>query len=245
MTLPEVYTSQLEHIQESPKYRLDSDSRRVAVPFPGYSIITPPAEEDSGNQDFYQRLRASQQELADKLDSDLLIPVPPESLHLTLADLIWDDAYRHASQDPEFDGQLNQAIAQSFASFQEVQTHQPIRWQVLGMIVMTRAIGVCLVPRDEISYNELVQFRRAIYQNPSFMALGIEQQYHLTAHITFGYFGTIPSNLNRDQVSTILSEFNHQWMDSQQELLIKRTELRKFEDMTCYRREEDWPAIEF
>lgn len=244
MTLPEVYTSQLEHIQESPKYRLDSDGTRVAVSFPGYSIITPPAEEDSGNQDFYQRLQASQQELGEKLDRDLWIPIPSESLHLTLADLIWNDSYRHASQDPEFDQKLNQAIAQSFASFQSVQTHQPIRWQVFGMIVMPRAIGVCLVPRDEVSYNELVQFRRAIYQNPSFMALGIEQQYHFTAHITFGYFGTIPSDLNRDHVSSIFSEFNHQWMDSHQEFVMKRAELRKFEDMTRYERQENWPVME-
>lgn len=110
---------------------------------------------------------------------------------------------------------------------------------------MTRAIGVCLAPRDESSYEEIVQFRRAIYQNPSFMALGIEQQYHFTAHITFGYFGTIPSDLDRHQISTVLSDFNHQWMDSPQELLIKRAELRKFDDMTRYYREESWPVLEF
>lgn len=245
MTLPETYISQLDHIQESPKYKSLSDGRRQAVPFPGYTIITPPVPEDPDNRDFYAHLQASQQQLLEKLDPQLWVPVPPESLHLTLADLIWDSRYRDASQDPEFDQKLQAAIAESFSAFQANLIDQPIRWQVLGIIVMTRAIGVCLAPRDEGSYEEIVQFRRAIYQNPSFMALGIEQQYHFTAHITFGYFGSIPEDLDRSQMSTMLSDLNHQWMDSPQELLIKRAELRKFDDMTCYHREESWPILEF
>jgi len=245
MTLLETYISQLEHIQESPKYKLLPVGGLQAVPFPGYTIITPPVADDPDNRGFYDHLQACQQQLAEKFDSQLWVPVPADSLHLTLADLIWDSSYRDASQDPSFDHKLQGAIAESFSAFQANVSDQPIRWQVLGIIVMTRAIGVCLAPRDESSYEEIVQFRRAIYQNPSFMALGIEQQYHFTAHITFGYFGTIPSDLDRHQISTVLSDFNHQWMDSPQELLIKRAELRKFDDMTRYYREESWPVLEF
>lgn len=245
MTLPDTYNSQLDHIQESPKYKLLPGGGRQAVPFPGYTIITPPAPDDPENHDFYVNLQNTQEKLGEKLDSQLWVRVPPESLHLTLADLIWDSGYRDASQDPEFEHKLQNAIADSFAAFKANLIDQPIRWQVLGFMVMTRAIGVCLAPRDESSYEEIVQFRRAIYQNPSFMALGIEQQYHFTAHITFGYFGTIPSDLDRNALSSVLSDFNHQWIDSPQEFVIKRAELRKFDDMTNYYRENNWPVLEF
>jgi len=245
MTLPETYNSQLDHIQESPKYKPLPEGGRQAVRFPGYTIIAPPAPDDPDNRGFYDDLQACQQQLAEKLDPQFWVPVPPDSLHLTLADLIWNDAYRDACQDPEFEHKLQGAIAESFSAFKANLIDQPIRWQVLGMIVMTRAIGVCLAPRDEASYEEILQFRRAIYQNPSFRALGIEQQYHFTAHITFGYFGTIPSDLDRNHLNTVLSDFNHQWIDSPQELVIKRAELRKFDDMTNYYRSESWPVLEF
>ncbi|WP_413161001.1 DUF1868 domain-containing protein [Capilliphycus salinus ALCB114379] len=245
MTLPETYNSQLDHIQESPKYKPLPEGGRQAVRFPGYSIIAPPVPDDPDNGDFYANLQACQQQLGEKLDPQFWVPVPPDSLHLTLADLIWNDAYRDACQDPEFEQKLQAAIAESFSAFKGNLIDQPIRWQVFGMIVMTRAIAVCLVPRDQESYEEIVQFRRAIYQNPSFMALGIEQQYHFTAHITFGYFGTIPSDLDRNHLSGILSDFNSQWIDSPEELVIKRAELRKFDDMTRYYREENWPVLEF
>jgi len=62
-------------------------------------------------------------------------------------------------------------------------------------MVMTRSVGVCLAPTDENSYKQILEFRRSIYQNPDLIALGIEQQYHFTAHITLAYFGDTGPNL--------------------------------------------------
>ncbi|MGL5082391.1 MAG: DUF1868 domain-containing protein [Microcoleaceae cyanobacterium] len=245
MTLPEAYLSQLEYIQESPKYQLDASGTRIAVPFPGYSVITPTAGEDPQNQEFYKSLQTCQHQLGKVFGTELLIPVSPESLHFTLADLIWDSSYQAACQAPEFEPQLRQAIAQSFAIFTETQPQAAITWQVFGILVMARAIGVCLVPKDETSYNATAQFRRVIYQNSDLMALGIEQQYHFTAHITLGYFGTIPTDLNREQISHDLSELNHQWIDAPQDLSVYQAHLSKFEDMTQYHRESNWPMAEF
>ena len=92
LTLPESYHSQLEYIQESPKFKPDSQGKRQAVPFPGYTIITPPAEEDLDNQEFYKNLQDCQQQLGEKFDPNFLITIPPDSLHFTLADLVWDSA---------------------------------------------------------------------------------------------------------------------------------------------------------
>ncbi|MBE9141707.1 DUF1868 domain-containing protein [Planktothrix mougeotii] len=246
LTLPESYHSQLEYIQESPKFKPDSQGKHQAVPFPGYSIITPPAEDDGDNGEFYQNLQTCQQQLSEKFDPNFWIPIPQESLHFTLADLIWDSAYRDVSKDdPSFDPKLHEAITQSFQSFQSTPIPQGIRWQIFGFMLMPRAIAVCLVPRDQESYQKTTEFRRAIYQNPSLIPLGVDQQYYLTAHITLGYFGTIPEDLDRGHFCNILSSFNQQWLDSTQEIWVKRAELRKFDDMTRYYREPDWPVFKF
>jgi len=258
ITLPETYESQLQHIQESPKFKLTgAGGDRQPVPFPGYTIITPTWEDESNNAHFYTNLKDYQHQLLQQLTPGLVVPVPPESFHLTVADLIWDSGYRHAMENPEFEPRLRERIAQIFQQCKSLMvSDHPIRLQLLGIVVMPRAIGVCLAPKEESSYERLSEFRRAIYQDADLVALGIEQQYHFTAHVTLGYFGDVPANLNQEPVpgeaslasrlSQTLTELNHRWLESEpQELYVHRAELRKFEDMTRYFREPDWATIDF
>lgn len=249
MTLPEAYRTQIQHIQESAKFHLHSGSRQAA-PFPGYSLITPPAAEDVKNSSFYTKLQSYQQELLQvAVNTDLMVPLPPASFHVTLADLIWDSAYVHASEkNPEFGEQLCSCTTEIFQQYQQSMTNetQPIQWQMLGLIVMPRAIGICLVPQNPDSYQQIIQLRRQIYQNPKLMALGIEQHYHhFTAHVTLGYFGEISPNLDRNNLGTMLSELNQQWLVNSPEFLIHSVELRKFDDMTHYYRQPEWPSLNF
>lgn len=247
MTLPEAYRSQIQHIQESSKFQPQIEGARLAVPFPGYTIITPPWEDESENSAFYTKLQTYQQELLQlPKNGNLIIPVPSSSFHLTLADLIWDDAYRDACEkNPEFEQELRSCIAQIFQQYQQSITkgNNLICWQMLGLIIMPRAIGVCLVPQDESCYEQIINLRRTIYQNPQLVALGIEQHYHFTAHITLGYFGDISPDLDRTSLSTMLSELNQQWLGNSPEFLVNRAELRKFDDMTRYYRQPDSPVL--
>ncbi len=244
-TLPEKYLSALQHIQESPKFKPDEAGNRKPVPFPGYSVITPPWKDDLKNAEFYQQIHECQTQLLAQIPGNWLVALPPDSFHLTLADLIWDDTYLQVICTPDLERQLRDRIADSFQQSSHLTKGDPIAWQVIGIMVSNRSIGVLLVPVDEHSYSQTVQLRRAIYQNQGLIALGIEQQYHFTAHITVAYFGKIPEDLERDRLSSIFTELNHQLMDNPQKLLVERAELRKFENMTEYRREQDWPFFQF
>ena len=247
MTLPEAYKSQIQHIQESSKFHLTPEGKRQAMPFPGYAVMTPPSEEkESENFAFYASLQRYQQELLQlPLEYDLIVPVPPASFHLTLADLIWESAYRDVcGKNPEFEQQLHSCFTEIFQQYQQSMTDaSPIRWQMLGLIVMPRSVGVCLVPQDQGCYEQIVNLRRAIFQNSKLMALGIEQHYHFTAHVTLGYFGKVAPDLDRDRLSTMFEELNQQWLLNLPEFVIRRAELRKFDDMTHYYREHDWPIL--
>lgn len=248
MTLPEAYQSQVQYIQPSPKYERHGNGESKPAPFPGYTIITPPCGEDSKNAGFYDRLQQCQQQVLEQLEPGLMIPVPPDSFHFTLGDLIWASAYRDAIADPTFEPQLQERVARSFQKAESlVQSGKPIYWQVIGFFLRTRALGVCLAPREEDSYNRVVALRRTIYQNPDVIALGIEQQYNFTAHITLGYFGDVATTTDRDRLSETLVDLNHQWIgsDAIHEIWVHRAELRKFDDMTRYYRQPDWPILEF
>jgi hypothetical protein len=247
LILPETYRSQVQLIQESPKFRPHPDQGRQAVPFPGYTIITPTGSEDTRNLALYSSLKHYQQQLSQQLGIRVFAPVPPESFHLTLADLIWDSAYRAASEEnPDFDSQLQQRIAQIFEQCQPISEAKAIEFQPIGLMMMTRAIALCLAPVDEDSYERVLKFRRAIYQNHDLMGLSIEQQYYFTPHITLGYFGEIPSSQDLEALGDHITNLNQQWIDADtQEFWVHRAELHKFDDMTHYYRKPDWAVFEF
>lgn len=243
LTLPTACSVQLQTIQQSPKF---VDGK--AVSFPGYSAITPPANEDEANQNFYGQVETIQQQLFQQLGGDFFIPLPAASFHFTLADLIWDESYRQAvAANPQFDRELQEQVAASFQNYQEsISDRQPLTWQLWGAIARPRAIMACLVPKDQESYESVVKLRRSLYQNAGLIGLGIEQQYDLTAHITLGYFGDIPPRLNRDRLCIVLSQINDRLVESELPMFtVHEAQLRKFDDMIHYHRQPDWAKVQF
>jgi hypothetical protein len=245
LALPISYPNQLQNIQKSPKFE-----RGQPTSFPGYSVITPPMENDPVNETFYNQLTSWQEMLCQKLDPDFFIPVPPASFHLTVADLIWSSSYLQAiEENPDFEQQLRQSIAESFTEYSKINQDKnyPI-WRSTGLIIKPRAVVVSLIPKDELSYRKIIDLRRCVYQNPRLIALGIEQQYDLTAHITVGYFGDLANDRNyipEKQIDRLFAELSEQWLLSEDNsFAIETVELRKFDDMMRYYRENDWSAIE-
>lgn len=241
LTLPTTYQNQLKNIQKSPKFQ-----QRQPVTFPGYTVLTPPYQDDLINESFYHQLTLIQQQLVAKIEPNFLIPVPPESFHLTLADLIWEDNYRNAvKQDPTFEQNLKQAISDSFQAYQKMGLAKgQCQWQILGLLVFPRALVVGLVPCNELSYDKIFQLRRSLYQNQELIGLGVEQQYHFTAHITLGYFDEIPDHLDTNHLESVILSFNDQWMEKEPQILtIEQAELRKFENMTRFLSDQTNPKV--
>ncbi|NEO27927.1 MAG: DUF1868 domain-containing protein, partial [Kamptonema sp. SIO4C4] len=187
-----------------------------------------------------------QEQLLGEINTEMIIPIPPESFHLTIADLIWEDTYRDAvAKDEKFDEKLRDRIATSFRQYeQKYQNPHPVQLQILGFTLRPRTLSVALLPKSEEAYQKLLHLRRAIYQNPDLIALGIEQQYPYTAHITLGYFGTNPENLDRDRIAKTLDRLNDAELDRDPDLLtLQQAELHKFSDMTHYYRETNFPVV--
>lgn len=241
-THPDTYRSQVQNLQESPKFNAGQP-----LPFPGYTINTP-GEADAANQTFYQNLQQAQAELVELLGTNLLIALSSESLHFTVGDLIWDATYRHAVADnPDFENQLCACLDQSFRQYEALEAaRSPIQLQLLGLLLRPRSIGVVLAPIEESSFSRLMQLRRAIYQNSDLINLGVEQQYPFTAHITLGYFNAIPPELDRAQLCDQLLGFNDRWVGTEPQILrSSQAALYQFEDMTHFEHRPDFPLVTF
>ena len=243
LTTSSTHALQLKTIQKSPKFL-----QGKAVAFPGYSIITPPNNEDTFNQEVYNKVESLQQELKQFIDSGLIILLPAPSFHFTIADLIWDSSYQQAVADnPDFEQELRKAIETIFSKYKAIEKEfGSIEWQLYGVTIRPRAIMLSLAPKNQESYEAIIELRSYIYQNSGLMALGIEQQYDFTGHITLGYFSDIPENLDRDLLNNAIAKINDLLLEDTLPILrINRVELRKFDDMLTYNRQPDWAAVEF
>lgn len=240
LTRPSTYGIQLPTLQESPKFQ-----KGKAVPFPGYTITTPTRNDDPHNQSFYQTLILAQQEITHYLPAGSFFAVPPDSFHLTFADLIWEHNYLTAIQEiARFDEKLQEAVAESFQVCSTLIKKQPLNWQLVGLMIRPRAVAVCLVPKDETSYETVLKLRQTLYQNPSVLALGVERPTQFTAHVTLGYFGHLDETWNREQLAELLTKMNDQWLETEPEIMmVDRIELRKFDDMLNYYRQDAWTSL--
>jgi hypothetical protein len=241
LTLKTTLEGQLHHIQKSAKFE---GGKPVA--FPGYTIMTPPFNEDGDNQDFYKSLQDCQEQLVQQLDSELFIAIPPESLHLTVADLLWDNTYlAGVKENPDFENILKQEVDSCFHKHRESQSFDnPIELQLLGLTVFPRAVAMCLVSKSESDYLHIMNIRQAVYQNRSLIALGVQQQYRFVGHVTLGYFGEVNPESDGDRLLEIINKINEQWIDKETPTLkIRRIQLRKFDNMVNYYREANWPEI--
>ncbi len=115
----------------------------------------------------------------------------------------------------------------------------------MGLTIRPRAIEVSLVPKDEESYQRVLAFRRAIYQSSSLIALGIEQQYYFTAHVTLAYFGNIDREIDRANLIDTLQNYNMHWIDHPQEIIVSEAQLRKFTNMSAYHRKQIGPLCPY
>lgn len=240
MTSPANYEQQLDNIQSSPKFNQGNP-----VEFPGFSLITPPWAEDNINNNFYQFLEKAQTQLKQLLGENLFIVLPPQTFHITIADLIWEKSYLNAVKaNSQFDDLLIKQISNIFQQYNNIITiNNPLELEVLGLSIFPRAIAVCLAP-TEASYEPIIKLRQLIYQDEQIIKLGIEQQYEFAAHVTLGYFGKVDENLNPEQVKSVLINISDQWLEEVPPLFqIKNIELRKFNDMVTYIRQPNWATI--
>ena len=250
MTRVEHYCHQLGLIQPSSKFAL-VDGQTTPTEFPGYSLTTPPGHEDllnGVNGGFFDRLASVQEELwriCQPQSSQFMAALPRDTYHLTLADLIWDANYRQQLEtidnyEWKLRAEIGEILSQKANGYQK-----PIQLKVLGFLVMTRAIAVALAPNTEADYQHILDLRRAVYQHPPLLGLGVEQQYHFTGHITLGYFTQVPEGLDLDLLSRHLDRLNNEFLDGFPEFLLERVELRKFDNMTDFKRLDNWPTWSF
>lgn len=212
------------------------------VNYPGYTIITPTFEDDIDNIRTYTRLGDVQQILLQRLDLFKYAPAPITSFHLTIADLIAGRSYEnHVFGTKE---QILQQVL--FSRIIPPTPLNPILMKVRGVSLFTMGAIVALVAAiDKSGYDRLISFRDSIYDNGLLRDFGVERKFKFTGHITLAYIEGMLSERDQNWLAETLIDINKRFFTNSLQFNIKRAEVRKFDNMLRYYRQEAWKVFNF
>ena len=179
------------------------------APFPGFTLMTPPGVQDPLQNELYRRLSALQRSLVRDLGEKRLSLLPPESFHLTVADLFAAEGAQRAgrklvasstaeeshSSEELFLGEalLGRCLLSWFQrKTPELLSALPWRWEVAGLALFEHALVLLFVPSGKEDYRLLTELRETIYRSPELASLGLRAPRPLMAHITLAYYQSLP-----------------------------------------------------
>ncbi len=229
-----------------PGGRWDLNTRNP-LPHPGYTIITPPFfEEDiERNRQTYGTLVNVQNELLKCIGTSSYVPAPPNSFHMTVADLVSTERYEAKVVKSQKEGTLRNEVRRVFSNLSHLQADRAPEMLVKGLTLFPIVVVAIVSTKDGEGYRKLANFRDAIYADPKLKQMGVDRKFSFTGHVTLAYIEHQPSEDELDCLAKTLKTLNRDRFGHGLPLTGARAELRKFNDMSCFYREYDWPVFRF
>jgi len=233
--------------RQGPARRFTSENGGVwtAVPFWGYTIITPTFQEEHHrvNVATYARLGDVQQLLSGRLGLAQYAPVPITSLHLTITDLVSSTEYEKLAATFLREQDFRQAVSSCFG---QLCIQGVVRAEVVGLSLFSSRVVIALVGfEDEQGYQRLRLFRDAVYRDETLSSFGIKQKSKYTGHITLAYVESVLTEPEQDRLACTLADLNQRLFASPLPLNVSRGEMRRFDDVSRFYRKRGWPVFKF
>lgn len=225
-----------------PAERFNGTEPRI---YPGYTIITPPFEDElnAENNSAYEKLARVQKELLKQSGNSIFTPVPSSSFHLTIADLISGSRFVEQQRVNGWEDRLRDRIGEIF---HRAESPTGASLLVSGLSLFTSVIVAIISSEDRSGYEQLINVRNMIYQDGELKALGVRKApFSFIGHITLAYVEAKPDIQSATSLSRLLSQFNLHAFSNPLPLKVIQAELRKFNDMSRYYRQETWPVLHF
>ena len=225
---PTAWHRQLEVVKASPKLCNGQPSR-----FRGVSVLSASGAKEQCNQRCLAWLSEMQNHLRTTFSDGDFFWLPPDHLHLTIADLIAGPIYESSVQEEDdFEHRFVQAL--DSIRTKRAQSAKPLRWRPAGIVFFEHAIGCVLTPFADKDYSPLVQLREMIYNNDELLALGVKLPRPYIAHFTLGYFASAPTQEKKASWLAHYEDVSSLFL-TEREWVVSGAELVSFDDMITYR----------
>jgi 2'-5' RNA ligase len=225
------------------RFRREETGEWRALARHGYTITTPPflEERDLANVATYARLADIQQAVTARLGLGRCSPVPVTSFHFTIVGLASGTTYEEKVSGLE-ETALRQAVS---ACFDGLQIRGTIPMEIRGLALFSKGVVIALAgARDEGGYQRLQALRQALYGDDVLRRLGVQRKHRFMGHVTMCYIEHRLESQDRAALARSLTQVNEQFFANPLPFNVTRAELRKFDDLSRFYREDRWPILE-
>lgn len=238
----ETIREMVKNIRPSGSFVMMCGNRWEAVNYAGYTLITPSGGEDTGNENAYGKLLKIKKCLSGYIDFAKCVEAPGRALHMTVARLISGKTYE-ASWSEDFEGRLLNRFAELFSNC--TVTVRP-RFEIRGISIFPNGIVAAMVsPVLAGDYQNLQKFRDVIYNDGPLAELGVERKRKFIGHVTLFYIEKELDAAGQLHLAEGVLSINDQFFGEPVPFVIRRAEVRRFENFLHFGRQEDWPGFDF
>jgi 2'-5' RNA ligase len=208
-------------------YRSDSKVQFEPRAYSGYTILARPYPIDFANR---SKLEAIQRTLRDNVFG--FAPVPSETFHMTIANLVSGNIYEAISETPNLEPTFRRTIETILDDILTPQEEIPLTSHIIGIGSFPGVVVALVDFKRENHYSRIEILRNHIYKNPFLTSSGVRHDRPFLGHITLGYLEAVPPTGLDNVVSNIRLQENFSSDDWAFE--IREVALHSFRSMSEY-----------
>ncbi len=218
---PNGWAEAMDSIRASPKFL-----EGVATRYPGVTMMTPAGPADPWAVEVYALLQELQESLVGSM-ANSVIPVNPDSFHVTVGDLVAGEAYSSGC-----DKAISRAVKRILASLGDDDVEPD--WRVAGVALFEHAVVGLLEPVSESDYLPIVELRDRLYCDLPLRALGVRRPRPLMLHVTLAYFDSGPTEADRARWNDVLEASLEACRRRSATMLVRDVGIHRFNDMSAF-----------
>jgi hypothetical protein len=230
------------------------------LPYPGFAVISM-ADENPGNESLVTVLRAMAAGLIERCPWEgSIYLLPADSYHQTVANTLSEKRFLDhvvgAGLEGEYPGMVERAFEkvgrapksegrQRSDGEPGAKGAQPLAMKMIGLSIFGTALGVLGVFENEADYQRILHFRSGFYSDRGLAALDVRMTRPFIGHITLAYIETDLTGEQRQQLAAAVHALNGQLKGVEPIFNISSTGLRRYDNLSVFRRKDGFPLYHF
>jgi hypothetical protein len=246
-------------VRPSGNYRYDGDKWEPQS-YPGFAIISM-ADENPGNESMVTVLKAVATGLTERCPWEgSIYLLPADSYHQTVANTLSEKRFLDHVVHPDLEGEYPGMVERAFEKVGRAPKSEgrqrpdgepgakgagPIAMKMIGLSIFGTALGVLGVFDHAADYQRILHFRSGFYSDRGLAALDVRMTRPFIGHITLAYIETDLTGEQRQQLAAAVHALNDQLKEVEPIFNISSTGLRRYDNLSVFRRKDGFPRYHF
>jgi hypothetical protein len=244
-------------VRPSGNYRYDGDGWEP-LPYPGFAVVSM-VDENPGNESVVTVLSAIAAGLMERCPwEESIYLLPANSYHQTVANTLSEKRFLDHVVGAGLEGEYPGMVGKAFEgvgrapksegrqrSDGEGAEAKPLAMKMIGLSIFGTALGVLGVFENEADYQRILHFRSGFYSDPGLAALDVRMTRPFIGHITLAYIETDLTGEQRQQLAAAVHALNGQLKEVEPIFNISSTGLRRYDNLSVFRRKDGFPLYHF